>query len=101
RPSGRSPVFSPSHPECRMLSARSRFRVVVLLGILTGCTGNSGTITGPDPITPRERAFLDTLSQRTFAFFWERSDPSTGLTPDRWPTLSFSSVAAIGFALTA
>ena len=24
-----------------------------------------------------------------------------GLTPDRWPTKSFSSVAAIGFALTA
>ena len=29
------------------------------------------------------------------------SDPNTGLTPDRWPTKSFSSVAAIGFALTA
>jgi hypothetical protein len=83
-----------------MPSTRSRLGALVLLGFLTGCTGNSGTITGPDP-TPRERAFLDTLSQRTFAFFWERSDPNTGLTPDRWPTLSFSSVAAIGFALTA
>jgi hypothetical protein len=46
-------------------------------------------------------AFLDTLEQRTFAFFWERSDPTTGLTPDRWPTPSFSSIAAVGFALTA
>lgn len=46
-------------------------------------------------------AFLDTLEQRTFAFFWERSDPVTGLTPDRWPTPSFSSIAAVGFALTA
>jgi hypothetical protein len=51
--------------------------------------------------SPREMAFVDTLEQRTFAFFWERSDPETGLTPDRWPTPSFSSVAAIGFALTA
>ena len=84
-----------------MPSARSRFWSLALLGLLAACTGNSGTIAGPDPITPRERAFLDTLSQRTFAFFWERTDPATGLTPDRWPTLSFSSVAAIGFALTA
>jgi hypothetical protein len=52
-------------------------------------------------LTPRQTGFLDTLEQRTFAFFWERSDSRTGLTPDRWPTPSFSSVAAVGFALTA
>ena len=52
-------------------------------------------------MTPRQAAFLDTLQQRTFNWFWERTDARTGLTPDRWPTKSFSSVAAIGFALTA
>src|SRR6185295_14813411 len=46
-------------------------------------------------------AFLDTLEERTFRFFWERSDSVSGLTPDRWPTKSFVSVAAVGFALTA
>jgi hypothetical protein len=51
--------------------------------------------------TPREGAFLDTLSRRTFDFFWETTNPRNGLTPDRWPTRSFSSVAAVGFALTA
>ncbi len=51
--------------------------------------------------TARERAFLDTLSRRTFDFFWETTNPRLGLTPDRWPTKSFSSVAAVGFALTA
>jgi hypothetical protein len=44
--------------------------------------------------------FLDTLQQRTFAFFWETADPQTRLVPDRWPTPSFSSVAAVGFGLT-
>ncbi len=44
--------------------------------------------------------FLDTLEHRTFNYFWECVNPSTGLTPDRYPTLTFSSVAAIGFALT-
>lgn len=44
--------------------------------------------------------FLDTLQHRTFNYFWECVDPKTGLTPDRYPTLTFSSTAAIGFALT-
>jgi len=57
----------------------------------------------PATYTPNtgERAFADTLSRRTFDWFWETTDRTTGLTPDRWPTKSFSSVAAVGFALTA
>ena len=51
--------------------------------------------------TTRETAFLDTVQQRTFDWFWEQTDGTRGLTPDRWPTPSFSSVAAVGFALTA
>ena len=50
--------------------------------------------------TDREEAFLDTLQHRTFRWFWERTNHETGLTPDRWPTESFSSIAAIGFGLT-
>ena len=78
-----------------------------LLVLASACATNTTTITGiggpvpPSSLTPRQTAFLDTLEQRTFNWFWERTDPNTGLTPDRWPTNSFSSVAAIGFALTA
>jgi hypothetical protein len=45
--------------------------------------------------------FLDTLQRGTFDFFWKTTNPRTGLTPDRWPTRTFSSIAAVGFALTA
>ncbi len=45
--------------------------------------------------------FVDELHERTFRWFWDVADPATGLVPDRWPTPSFSSVAAIGFGLTA
>jgi len=45
--------------------------------------------------------FLDSLQVRTINFFLETTDPNTGLTPDRWPTPSPSSIAAVGFALTA
>jgi len=77
-----------------------------LLVLALACT-SATTITGisapipPSALTPRQTAFLDTLEHRTFNWFWERSDANNGLTPDRWPSNSFSSIAAVGFALTA
>lgn len=41
------------------------------------------------------------LQRRTFRYFWETTNPVNGLAPDRWPTPSGSSIAAVGFALTA
>lgn len=75
--------------------------LLIAVSLLTGlgCSASSPAVVWTP--SPRESAFVDTLQQRTFAFFWERSDPRSGLTPDRWPTPSFSSVAAVGFALTA
>ena len=50
--------------------------------------------------------FFTDLEHRTFRFFWERANPANGMMPDRWggPVATapvFSSIAAIGFALTA
>src|SRR5258708_38450598 len=47
-----------------------------------------------------DNSFLDSLSHRTFNFFWNNADSLTGNQPDRWPTKSFSSIAATGFGLT-
>src|SRR5690606_29023561 len=52
-----------------------------------------------DGLSDADVAFLDTLQERTFRFFWDVANPANGLVPDRWPTKSFSSVAAIGFAI--
>jgi len=51
------------------------------------------------PLSPGE--LLDDLAQRSFRFFWDTCDARSGLAPDRWPTPSFASVAAVGFALSA
>jgi hypothetical protein len=65
-----------------------------------GCAPNHAA--GPPvPDSATVAAFLDTLQHRTFGFFWDLTPPGNGLTPDRWPTPSFSSIAAVGFALTA
>jgi hypothetical protein len=55
----------------------------------------------PSPGGIQGQAFLDTVEQRSFEYFWRVSDPRTGLTPDRALAPTFSSIAAIGFALTA
>lgn len=43
---------------------------------------------------------VNELQKRTFDWFVHVTDRERGLTPDRWPTKSFCSVAAVGFALT-
>lgn len=49
----------------------------------------------------RSDPFLSEVESRTFDYFWRATDPQTGLTPDRSPSTGISSIAAIGFALTA
>ena len=76
---------------------RSRITAFAIALALGACSANSG---GPG-LAPDTSAFLDTVQHRTFNYFWDLTPASNGLTPDRWPTPSFSSIAAVGFALTA
>ena len=46
-------------------------------------------------------AFYEDIERRTFLWFWETANPTNGLVPDRWPTPSFCSIAAVGYALPA
>ncbi|HUP65133.1 MAG TPA: glucoamylase family protein, partial [Thermoanaerobaculia bacterium] len=43
---------------------------------------------------------IDDLQKRTFLWFWETTN-DLGLVHDRWPTETFSSIAAVGFGLAA
>ncbi|HVS30771.1 MAG TPA: glucoamylase family protein [Thermoanaerobaculia bacterium] len=52
-------------------------------------------------VLPTASLIVDDLQRRTFQWFWDTTNPANGLVPDRWPTQSFSSVAAVGFGLTA
>ncbi|MGA9998205.1 MAG: glucoamylase family protein [Pyrinomonadaceae bacterium] len=58
----------------------------------------------------QDEAFLEDLERRSFQYFWEQSDPRTGLTLDRTRTdgsevdenhRNVASIAATGFGLTA
>ncbi len=92
---------------------------IVLAGLTTFCGSSSAPTASPrsrpeardamrDPRVPRPtlaradaERFAGDVEHRTFNWFWAVANPANGLVPDRWPTPSFSSVAAVGFALTA
>jgi hypothetical protein len=86
----------PSRPS----SFRGKRFLVLLLSFVvahSACTSASPAPAKPD-LT--DQAFVEQLEQRTFRFFWDQADPDTGLIPDRYPTPSFASIAAVGFGLT-
>src|SRR5688500_6783374 len=69
---------------------------------LAGCVGVERTSVGNGrSAVPSLPPFFDDLEERTFRFFWETVNRDNGLVPDRWPSESFCSIAAVGFGLTA
>lgn len=88
-------------------------KLALVLALAACASGPSPTPTAPDAklaaaqgdhrpqLSAADTAMLDDVERRTFDFFWNTADPTTGLVPDRAPTPSFSSIAAVGFGLTA
>jgi hypothetical protein len=79
----------------------------LLVGALTWAAGSAFAAPGDAPsltyqaLPKDQRAAIDELEHRTFQWFWDSADPTTGLVPDHWPADSFASIASVGFALTA
>ncbi len=97
-----------SMPRRNLDATRTRRRGSILAGAFvvvaaSGCRSGLPVQAGPTRFdaSAHQTAFLDTVQRRTFDWFWETTNPGNGLVPDRWPTKSFSSIAAVGFGLTA
>src|SRR5688500_3628079 len=90
------------------MTSGGRIALSFLLPALVFLTGGSCAQSVP-PVSPSQATapqriyidLVDEIQQRTFRWFWDLAQPENGLIPDRWPTPSFSSVAAVGFGLTA
>jgi hypothetical protein len=84
----------------------SRRKFLAVTGLAAAPLAVSGKLFAEQPPAakspqPADLEFLDTLEQRTFDWFWHTANPKNGLVPDRWPSESPSSIAAVGFALAA
>ena len=73
-----------------------------LLG-LTSAFGASAALPFAAAASPPQNvpAVYEEIEHRTFRWFWDHVNRTSGLVPDRWPTPSFASIAAVGFALPA
>ena len=90
---GRAPAFAPAL--CRFMRT---FTAVLALCLVASCANAPVRRRAVAP-TPADTALLDDVERRSFHYFWDLADPHTLLVPDRWPTPSFSSIAAVGFGL--
>jgi beta-glucosidase len=98
---------------------QSTFEVVDRLSAKPVSAVDPNEIVDPAPATPvptaavskEDEAFLEDLERKTFQFFWDHSDPKTGLTLDRSRTdgtppppnethHKVASIASTGFALS-
>ncbi|ASK96883.1 hypothetical protein KWH01_10815 [Xanthomonas campestris pv. merremiae] len=55
----------------------------------------------PKPVKPPLPPLFSDIERRTFQFFWDTTNEVNGLSPDRFPSRPFASIASVGFALTA
>ncbi len=91
---------------------------LLLLALVAGCSREApevepprpgpipeAVVEEPEPVKPAGPPELPPLfrdiEKRTFQFFWDTTNEVNGLTPDRYPSRPFSSIASVGFALTA
>ena len=74
--------------------------IVSLLGLAQSGGPLYDFVAMPRPAAHVLDPFLADLEHRTFSFFWDTANPQNGLIPDRYPTPSYSSIAAVGFGLT-
>lgn len=115
-PPGAGSLAGGSRAGCREPTRRAGFGLRAAWAILLACCAtlsapgafaDSATLQGISSATPDEKRtelvdpFLADLEERTFRYFWETANPKNGLIPDRYPTPSFASIAAVGFGLTA
>ena len=75
------------------------FGAALSLAATAGCAPAVGRAAATD--TAPGAFSIDDLERRTFQWFWDTANPANGLVPDRWPSKSFCSIAAVGFGLTA
>lgn len=99
----------------RRLRAAHCVCLIAFITILSGCKQPAAPAT-PKPMVPVSDQsvakptqpakpelpplFRD-IERRTFQFFWDTTNETNGLTPDRFPSRPFASIASVGFALTA
>jgi len=89
----------------RALGIKLFFALIVFLAADSAAFARTTLTASYAALSKEQRASLDELEQRTFEYFRDTANVANGQMPDHFPIVgpndNFSSVAAIGFGLTA
>ena len=89
---------------------RHTFTSILIAALMIGSSWPSSVLARTntesfDTLPANQQAMMADLEKRTFQWFWDSANPSNGLIPDHWPGGTkddqFSSIASVGFGLTA
>ena len=87
------------------MSSHRNSLIAFLLAILPAMAAAKGTqsprVVPSLPVEHTVPRLIATIEHRTFDYFWDTTNRANGLAPDHYPGPNFSSIAAVGFALTA
>src|SRR5262249_18753892 len=93
-------IMPGQHSSVRVLTIVASIVMILVGGVVANAQDVKIQIPVDGPVAPAFDPFLAELQERTFRFFWDTANPQNGLIPDRFPTPSYSSIAAVGFGLT-
>jgi hypothetical protein len=91
----------PSFADLAVTNAQAYYYYVRAVNSNQDEGGNSDTVTVTPQVFANDDAFLNYVEQTAFDYFWYEANPTTGLIKDRSTKNSSSSIAAVGFGLTA
>lgn len=82
-------------------ASKALLAALLVLSAGSPCAYARTPATTYDTLGKPQQAMIDDLQKRTFQWFWDSANPANGLIPDHYPGPSFSSIASVGFGLTA
>lgn len=94
-------LTTPGYCDVVVVNGQTNFYQVT--AVTTGAQESVPSVTlglAPHPFASDDE-FIEYLQQTSFDYFWYGANPANGMIPDRLPTSSPASIAAVGFGLTA
>src|SRR5262245_8893601 len=96
-----SPTLSTNHFVDFEVRNGSTYRYQVRTVDITGRESHASAAISATPRVLNDEAFLDLVQRTAFDYLWYETNPTKGLVKDRSSNPSVSSVAAVGFGLSA
>lgn len=94
-------ITTPGFCDLSVLNGQTNYYRVTAVATTSEESAPSATLAVSPHAFAGDDEFLEYVQQTSFDYFWYGANPANGLIPDRLPSASPCSIAAVGFGLTA